>query len=102
MPSPPALTEEQRRKALEKASQARRKRAGIKDLLRNGKIGLKDVIDSPDSAASGMKVSEALSALPGVGKVRVKQIMEKLDIAVSRRLRGLGARQKEALLKEFS
>ena len=49
-----------------------------------------------------MKVSEALSALPGVGKVRVSQIMERLGIAASRRLRGLGARQKEALLKEFS
>ena len=102
MPSPPALTQQQRRKALEKASQARQKRAGIKDSLRSGEISLNDVIGSPDSAASGMKVSEALSALPGVGKVRVSQIMERLGIAASRRLRGLGARQKEALLKEFS
>ena len=37
-----------------------------------------------------MKVSALLESLPGVGKVRAKQIMERLDIAESRRIRGLG------------
>jgi hypothetical protein len=37
-----------------------------------------------------------------VGKVRARKIMEKLDISASRRVRGLGAKQRGALLDEFS
>jgi ribosomal protein S13 len=48
-----------------------------------------------------MKVSALLEAMPGVGKVRAAQIMERLEIAPSRRLRGLGDRQRKALLADF-
>ena len=47
---------------------------------------------------SGDLVDESL---PGVGKVRAKQIMERLGIAESRRVRGLGANQRAALEQEF-
>ena len=40
--------------------------------------------------------------MPGVGKVRARKIMEKLDISRSRRVRGLGSKQKDALLAEFA
>jgi ribosomal protein S13 len=49
-----------------------------------------------------MKVSSVLESLPGVGKVRARKLMEKLDISASRRVRGLGAKQRDALLGEFS
>jgi ribosomal protein S13 len=39
--------------------------------------------------------------MPGVGKVRAKEIMSRIGIADSRRLRGLGANQISALLREF-
>src|SRR5207244_1711624 len=48
-----------------------------------------------------MKVASVLESLPGVGKVRARKIMERLDISSTRRIRGLGAKQKEALLGEF-
>ena len=48
-----------------------------------------------------MKVSSVLEALPGVGKVRARKIMEKLDISATRRVRGLGAKQRDALVAEF-
>ena len=48
-----------------------------------------------------MKVSALLESLPGVGKVRAKQIMERLGIAESRRVRGLGTNQRAALEQEF-
>ena len=35
-------------------------------------------------------------------KVRAAKLMEKLDISASRRIRGLGAKQRESLLGEFS
>ena len=100
----PQLTEEQRAAALEKAAAARRARAELKERLKRGGTNLKDVLAAADSdeVLGKMKVAALLEALPGVGKVRAQQIMERLEIAPSRRLRGLGERQRKALLNEFS
>ena len=46
-----------------------------------------------------MKVSVLLESLPGVGKIRAAQAMERLGISESRRVRGLGASQRAALLE---
>ncbi len=98
----PTLTEEQRKEALAKAAEARRKRAELKEKLKSGEVTLPDVLDSKgDDIIGKMKVSAVLEALPGVGKVRARKIMEKLDISSTRRVRGLGAKQKDALLAEF-
>jgi hypothetical protein len=99
----PVLNEEQRRQALEKAAEARRKRAEVKGELKSGKRSLTDILNSQTSETVGkMKVSTVLESLPGVGKVRARKLMEKLDISASRRVRGLGAKQRSALLEEFS
>jgi len=98
----PQLTEEQRKQALEKAAEARRKRAEIKQQLKNGTLTLPQVLNQPQNETIGkMKVASVLESLPGVGKVRARKIMERLDISSTRRVRGLGAKQKEALLGEF-
>lgn len=99
----PELTEEQRAAALEKAAAARRARAELKERLKRGGTSLGDVLEQADTdeVLGKMKVSALLEALPGVGKVRAQQIMERLEIAPSRRLRGLGERQRKALLTEF-
>jgi hypothetical protein len=99
----PTLTEEQRKDALAKAAEARKRRAEIKAELKSGKRALKDLLAKQGDATVGkMKVSTVLESLPGVGKVRAAKIMEKLDISASRRIRGLGAKQRESLLAEFS
>ena len=99
----PVLTDEQRKQALEKAAIARKKRAELKGQLKSGKLTLRDVLSRQDDDTVGkMKVSTVLESLPGVGKVRARKIMERLDISASRRVRGLGAKQKDALLVEFS
>ena len=99
----PVLNEEQRRQALEKAAEARRKRAEVKGELKSGKRTLSDILNSQTNETVGkMKVSTVLESLPGVGKVRARKLMEKLDISASRRVRGLGAKQRGALLEEFS
>lgn len=99
----PTLTEEQRREALAKAAVARKKRAELKDQLKTGRLGLRDILARrEDETVAKMRVSSVLEALPGVGKVRARKLMERLDISASRRVRGLGAKQKEALLAEFS
>lgn len=98
----PTLTPEQRAQALEKAAEARKKRAELKQQLKSGKVTLADVLQrSGDDIVGKMKVANVLESLPGVGKVRAQKIMEELDISVSRRVRGLGAKQREQLLDRF-
>ena len=48
-----------------------------------------------------MKVAALLEALPGVGKVRAKAVMEEIGISETRRVRGLGANQTAALIERF-
>jgi dihydrodipicolinate synthase/N-acetylneuraminate lyase len=98
----PTLTPEQRQQALEKAAEARRKRAELKAQLKSGNTSLATVLNKDsDETVGKMKVSAVLESMPGVGKVRARKIMEKLDISASRRVRGLGSKQKDALLAEF-
>ena len=99
----PTLTEEQRRAALAKAAQARRARAELKEKLKRAEMSLRDVLNgASDDIIGKMKVSSVLESLPGVGKVRARKLMERLEISTSRRVRGLGAKQRDALLGEFS
>jgi hypothetical protein len=100
----PQLTPEQRAAALEKAAVVRRERAAVKNRLKYSQGSLADVIkNGQDNAVVGkMKVSALLEAMPGVGKVRARQIMEEVGISESRRVRGLGNNQIAALLQRFA
>ena len=100
----PPLTPEQRAAALEKAAAARKARAALKVRLKSSGTRLDDVLADGDSdeVIGKMKVVAVLEAMPGVGKVRAAKIMERLEISPSRRVRGLGSKQREALVKEFS
>lgn len=104
MSIPPALTSEERTQALAKATAARRSRADLKSKLKTGSIAVSEVlrIAKIDPAIGKMRVSEMLEALPGVGKIRSKLIMERLTISPSRRIQGLGIHQRRELLAEFS
>ena len=98
MATPPSLSPEQRAAALEKAAKARADRAELKGRLKNGSITLAQVLDSTDAAAAKLKVVTLLESLPGVGKVKARKIMEEVGIADNRRVQGLGAQQKQAIL----
>jgi len=99
----PELTPEQRQQALAKAAEARKQRAELKASLKRGDTNLKDVLAKAESdeIIGKTKVSALLEALPKVGKVKAREIMEELEIAQTRRLRGLGDRQRRALLERF-
>ena len=99
----PELDDEARRQALEKAAEARKARAELKQQLKAGEIGFAEVLRraDEDEVIGKTKVSAVLEALPKVGKVRARKLMERLDISPSRRLRGLGANQRSKLLSEF-
>ncbi len=79
----------------------RRERAELKDHLKSGRMSLKDLLSQADSneTVGKMKVLSALEALPGTGKVKARRLMEQVGISDSRRLKGLGAKQRESLLE---
>lgn len=97
----PQLTDEQRAAALEKAAAARQARAKLKADLKNQTTKLADVLGTSDEIIGKMKVSQLLESLPGVGKVKAAAVMEELNIADTRRIRGLGEKQVQALLAKF-
>lgn len=99
----PELSASQRAAALEAAARARKIRAEIKAELKNGKRTLAEVIElgKTNDVIGKMKVSALIEALPGVGKVRATALMEKVGIAASRRIRGLGIHQVRDLLAQF-
>ncbi|MFC7497280.1 MULTISPECIES: integration host factor, actinobacterial type [unclassified Nocardioides] len=100
----PPLTPEQRQAALDKAAASRRERAEVKNRLKNSGASISEVIEEGqrNEVIGKMKVIDLLQSMPGLGKVRARQLMEKLGIAESRRVRGLGTKQVAALEKEFA
>ena len=101
MPVPP-LDDDARRRALRSAAEARRVRAAWKARLGSGETDLAALLEASetDQALAGLRVAEALGSLPGVGPKGVERIMDACGIAASRRLRGLGPRQRAALLAD--
>ncbi|MFW6869141.1 integration host factor, actinobacterial type [Nocardioides sp. CPCC 206347] len=100
----PPLTPEQRQAALAKAAAARRERAEVKNRLKNSGGSISEVLaqGQVNDVVGKMKVLDLLQAVPGLGKVRARQVMERLGIAESRRVRGLGTKQIAALEREFA
>ena len=103
MPKPPALTADQRQAALQKAAEARRIRAELKERLKMGSVTLAQLLEKADAdeIVGKLKVLALLESLPGIGKVKARRLMEEVGISESRRVRGLGEQQRKALLAEF-
>ncbi|HET8879181.1 MAG TPA: integration host factor, actinobacterial type [Arthrobacter sp.] len=94
------LTPQERAEALRKAAAARVTRAEAKERLKTGELTVARLLSDAeaDEAVARMRVVELLEALPGIGQVRAAAIMERLGIAASRRIRGLGIHQRAALV----
>jgi guanylate kinase len=54
-----------------------------------------------DAAIAKMRVQELVESFPGMGKIRAKALLERLNISLTRRIQGLGRHQIEALVREF-
>jgi hypothetical protein len=98
----PELTDEQRKQALEKAAAARHARAELRENIKSGKVTVEQVLNSDDPIAQRLKVSALIESLPGYGKAKAAKIMDELGISSTRRVKGLGARQREQLLEALS
>ena len=104
MPTPPQLSPEQRAAALAKSTRARQARAQVKAKVKNGDLDIAAVFSlaQSDESISKMRVIELLESITGLGKVRAQALMERLTISPTRRVGGLGALQRSALLAQFS
>ena len=74
----------------------------VKEKLKMGNLTLDQLLIQADTdeTVGKMKVVSVLESLPGLGKVKARRLMETVGISDSRRLQGLGAKQRESLLKE--
>lgn len=69
-----------------------------------GSLDLKELFDmvGSDESVGKMKVLAVLESLPGLGKVKARRLMEEIGISETRRVQGLGAKQREALFEKLS
>lgn len=99
----PTLSPEQLQAARQAATQARRARAELKGKVRSGALTLGQALDqaAADDVLAHVKLVDLLKAMPRVGEKRAAEIMERLEIAPNRRVRGLGRHQVAGLKDEF-
>ena len=104
MALPPILSPEARQAALQKAAAARRQRAELKEKLKMGSLTLKELLDQAtrDEVVAKMKVVTVLESLPGLGKVKARRLMDEIGISESRRVQGLGDKQRRALFDKLA
>ncbi len=95
---PPSLDPEARRRNAELAIAARRERSKIKSALKEGALSVREILESSSAAAQRMRVIELLTSLPQMGPLRAESLMEKVGISRTRRIAGLGVRQRRELL----
>ncbi len=98
----PKLSMEEKKKALKKAQEVRSQRAKIRQNLKSGKTTVRELLsDVNDDVIAKMRVVYLLESLPRIGKVKTKKIMSDIGIDETRRIQGLGNRQKQALIERF-
>ncbi|MFX4270636.1 integration host factor, actinobacterial type [Propionibacteriaceae bacterium Y1685] len=99
----PPLSEQDLQAARQRATAARRHRAAAKERLRSGEVQLGEILDvaKDDDVLAQTRVLDLLKSIPKVGEVKARAVMERLDIAENRRLRGLGRHQVAGLKEAF-
>ena len=104
MGAPPQLTPEERARALAQAKAARQRRAAIKSQVKNGSLSIHQVIElaQTDEVIAKMRVLELVESMSGVGKIRGKALLERLEISLTRRIQGLGKHQMNDLISQFT
>ena len=97
----PAPPEVDRAAAGIAAIAARRARAAVKKAVASRDRSALDVCETgwsvEGSAEAGLRVRELLTSVPTLGPTRAARVMEKLEIAESKRIGGLGIRQRTRL-----
>ena len=83
------LTPQERSAAVAKAVASRRIRAEVK----------RKMMADTEAAVASMRVITLLESLPALGKIKAKRLLDQIGIAESRRVKGLGPKQRAELLR---
>ena len=77
----------------------RRRRAEVKKMVKSGELSLEELfaLAETEECVAQMRAYDLISALPAIGEVKAARIMKSAAIAQTRRIRGLGPRQREQL-----
>ena len=99
----PKLTEVELQAARRAATEARRERAAFKKRVREGSLTIGAALRkaAEDEVLAHIKVVDLLKTQRRIGQVRAEEIMARLSIAPTRRIRGLGKHQIEGIIEEF-
>jgi hypothetical protein len=98
----PPLSDEARKEALKKAAAARSARAALRAQVKSGELSFADVLaKAGDPIVDKIKVIALVESLPGYGKAKAAKLLTELDISDTRRVKGLGEKQKAALLERL-
>ncbi len=100
-PTPPTLSQEQRVEASRLAVANRRRRAEVKRQVKSGELSLDELFDlaAHEECVAQMRAYDLISALPAIGEVKAERIMKNASIATTRRIRGLGPKQRAELFR---
>jgi len=97
--APPPDTD--RTAASRAAVAARRARAAVKSSIEAGARSALDAAETawrePESAEATLRVTDLLTSIPGIGRVRAQRFLDELGISERKRVGGLGARQRPRL-----
>lgn len=77
----------------------------IKELINeiaNGSLSVAQVMSMGDDDQTYVYVVKALEAVPGIGKVRARRILEELGVGEQMRLGDLSASQRERVIERAS
>ena len=77
----------------------------IKELINeiaNGSLSVAQVMSMGDDDRTYVYVVKALEAVPGIGKVRARRILEELGVGEQMRLGDLSASQRERVIERAS
>jgi hypothetical protein len=102
MALPPNLTYEERERALAQARESRKRRANFKEKIRSGELRWFEALESQDEAIRKMRIRELLESIPSFGEIRTNSILDRIGISHTRRIQGLGKRQRDQLRKELA
>ena len=98
----PALSDEDRKAALEKALQARTKRAKYMERIRSGEVSAAEAIEAArngDPIAGRIMLKNFIPLFKGYGKAHTAKLLDGLGLPANRRLQSLGPRQAERLIE---
>ncbi len=100
-PTPPNLSQEQRVEASRLAVANRRRRAEVKRMVKSGELSLEELFElaAHEECVAQMRAYDLISALPAIGEVKAERIMNNASIAKTRRIRGLGPKQRAELFR---